>query len=1012
MTGLFDPTGPAVFSIPAGANFLGELAAQLARETDLANNPEALADALIYVPNRRSERTLAFALHQAAGGTACLLPNIRALGDLESSDPPPSAEAALADLPPVISPASRIGALTRLVMQYFKSTGADLPAVSCLSAARELARLLDQAALSGDVDWGELKNLVPEVELSTHWEQSVEFLKIITDQWPARLEEATAMDPYARRFAAAEAMTNHWRSNPPSAPVIIAGSTGATPASRLLMRAAMDMPQGLVVLPGLDTALKSETLAQIAETPSHPQFTLARTLVHLELTPQTVRVWPLASETESQIKRRRLIHEALAPAQSTADWTRTLAELAGARDASAYVDEALDGLDLVEAADDSEEAWIAALILRETLESPDQTAALVTPDAGLARRVSAMLKRWEISVAPSAGLPLSQTEAGSLALLVSNWLLDPSHPVALMAVLQHPACRFEAETVLALDKYYLRGPRTWINWSELIAAIAASESQSGAYRLRPEPGVFETVWSVVDELAEIVSPTEDQASALQSGDAWFQLIAEVMTAISRAPRPWTGEDGAALSRLLRDLVDLSAPLGDQPPAVWTELLEAEAQSLSVSSGEAHPRLAIWGPLEARLQTADRLILAGLNEGIWPEQPPADAFLPRVFRSRIGLSDPDERIGLSAHDFAQLAAAPRVTLLASKRRDDKPALASRWLWRLKTLVRGALKEDASVALSPSTASDPLKWLADIEKAPDLPRSFTAEPRPTPPREARPDRLSVTRIEQLVRDPYVIYCESVLRLRPLDALNLAPDARVRGTAIHKALERFELERTDQSPDALLSILEAELRNGGEVESDIVALREQRRSVCADYLVWRAEQIHQIDGNPYTEIRGELDLSIAGQSFTLSGTADRIEKRFDGSVAILDFKTGRPPSEKQVRVGLSPQMPLQGLIAREGGYEALGKVTVEALTYIRFGTQFDVAELGAAAPRAKLDLLPIGDMISEAERGLTQLLTTFANSDHPYLSAPRPERVAYESAFNRLARRDEWAGLTIYD
>jgi ATP-dependent helicase/nuclease subunit B len=1012
MTKLFDPAGPSVFSIPAGADFLGELAKQLAQETDLANNPEALADALIYVPNRRSERTLAFALHQAAGGKACLLPNIRALGDLETSDPPPSAEAALANLPPVISPAARIGALTRLVMQYFDSTGSPLPAVSCLSAARELARLLDQAALSGDVDWTELSQLVPDADLSVHWQQSVEFLKIITDLWPARLDEATAMDPYARRFAAAEAMTRHWQDNPPQAPVIIAGSTGATPASRLLMRAAMAMPKGLVVLPGLDLALQPSTLNQIAETPSHPQYTLARTLVDLELTPQMVQAWPLADERNPQTRRRRLVHEALAPAQSTADWTARLRELATDRNPSEYVRDALEGLNLIEASDDSEEAWVAALLLRETLEYPDRTAALVTPDAGLARRVSAMLKRWNIDVAPSAGLPLSQTKAGSLALLVSTWLLDPSHPVNLMAVLQHPASRFAPDGRLALDKFFLRGPRTWSNWEELIAVVDLAQNERQSYRPLPEHDLFETVQALLKDLSEILMTREDLTQDIVSGDRWFQAVAETMTEVAKAPQPWTGEDGAALSRLLRDLVELTAPLGEQTPTILTELLEAEAQSLSVSSGEAHPRFAIWGPLEARLQTADRLILAGLNEGVWPEQPPADAFLPRVFRAKIGLADPDERIGLSAHDFAQLASAPHVTLLSSKRRDDKPALASRWLWRLKTLVRGALKEQADAAFSPPPGQDPIVWLRDMETAPALPSTFTAEPRPMPPTSARPKRLSVTRIEQLVRDPYAIYCESVLNLRPLDALNLPPDARVRGTAIHKALERFEIEATAPTAEALLSLLEMELRRGGEAESDLIALRDQRRRVCADYIGWRAEQSHELQGTPYTEMRGELAVQLGEQLFVLSGTADRIERRADGAVAILDFKTGRPPSEKQVRLGLSPQMPLQGLIAREGGYDLLGKSAVTALTYIRFGTQFDVTELGAPAPRAKLDAMPVAELISDAEIGLRQLLVTFENPQHPYLSAPRPERVTYESAYTRLARRAEWAGLTTYD
>lgn len=1012
MTDLFDPSGSKVFSIPAGANFLGDLASVLARETDLANNPEALADALIYVPNRRSERALAFEIHQAAGGKACLLPMIRALGDLETSDPPPSAEAALADLPPAISPAGRIGSLTRLVMAFYAANGTDLPAVSCLSAARELARLLDQAALSGDVAWGKLENLVPQAELAIHWQQSLAFLKIITDQWPAKLEDAKQMDPYARRFAAAAAMVEAWQQKPPETPVIIAGSTGATPASRLLMQAAMTLPKGMIVFPGLDLELYEQTLQYVGDTPSHPQHALAGALAHLNLSPQDVTPWPKSAVTTPLSARRRLIHEALAPAQSTADWTTKLRQISEDGDAAGYVTKALDGLTLIEAADDSEEAWLAAIMMRETLETPDQTAALITPDAGLARRVSAMLTRWNIQVAPSAGLPLAQTDAGSLALLVSDWMLDPAHPVALMALLQHPSCRFDPEGVHALDKHFLRGPRVWTDWSSLVGAVERIGPEAAHPRQSHSPKDFDQAMQILRDLTEAQTAMPALTDASVLGETWFQAVAELASAIGAPPRPWAGEDGAALSRLLRDMVELSAPLGPQPPSVWTELLEAEAIAQSVPAGEPHPRLAIWGPLEARLQTADRIILAGLNEGVWPEQPPADAFLPRVFRRQIGLSDPDERIGLSAHDFAQLAAAPNVTLLSSRRRDNKPAIASRWVWRLKTLARGALGHDGAAVFAPAPDQDPVRWLKQIEEAPLLAEGFSAQPRPTPPFEARPQRLSVTRIEQLVRDPYAIYCESILKLRPLDPLNLPPDVRVRGTAIHKALERFEEEQISEEPDALLSLLEEELRSGGEAEPDLIALRDQRRKVCADYLEWRAAQAHTLELAPITEERGTLDLTIAGAPFTLSGTADRIEVRIGRKSAILDFKTGKPPSEKQVRAGLSPQMPLQGLIAREGGYAKLGKADVEALTYIRFGTQFEVSEIGAGSSRAKLEDKPIEEVIADAETGLIQLLTAFADPAHPYLSAPRPERVSYESAFTRLARRDEWAGLTTYD
>lgn len=1008
MTELFTPDGPRVYSIPAGANFLAELTQTLARETRLKDDPEALADALIYVPNRRSERALGFALHQAAGGQACLLPNIRALGDLETDEPPPSAEAALADLPPAMSPAQRIGGLTQLVMRYFEATGRPLPAVSCLSAARELARLLDQAALSGHVDWQALDQLVPDAQLAKHWLQSLEFLKIITADWPAQLDHQEKMDPYARRYAAAQAVAEHWQRTPPQGPVIIAGSTGATPASRLLMHAVKALPNGCIVLPGLDREMEADTLEHVSRSPSHPQFALARTLRDLGLAPDQVALWPGLSNAAPGRARRRLIHQALAPAQSTADWTRKIAQLADTDTPAGFVSEALSGLTLIEAADDNQEALIAALLMRETLETDGLTAALVTPDAGLARHVSAMLTRWQIDVPPSAGLPLSQTDTGSLALLVAAWIRDPSHPVALMSVLNHPDCKFQNDTVNSLDKFFLRGPRTWSNWSGLIERV-----QTLPDTRRPlDDAAHQAVINLIETVTDILDPAAIDPNEACLGETWYRCVATLAEAVAEPPHPWTGDPGTALANLFRDLTDLTAPMGAQPPEVWNELLQSEMLATATPTGTAHPRLAIWGPLEARLQTADRLILAGLNEDIWPAQPAADAFLPRVFRTKIGLSDPDERVGLSAHDFAQLAAAPDVTLLSSQRRDDKPAIASRWLWRLKTLARGALGDAAASALAPAADRDPCTWLEQLERAPRLADGFSAEPRPKPPIEARPDRLSVTRVEQLVRDPYAIYCESVLGLRPLDPLDLPADVRVRGTAIHKALERFEDESPDGDAEALLLLLEEELRRGGEVEIDLIALRDRRRDVCKSYLVWRQDTAHALSDAPLTEQRGTLELKIQGRAFTLSGTADRIEQRHDGAIAILDFKTGKPPTEKQVRAGLSPQMPLQGLIAREGGYSEIGKARVEALTYLRFGTQFQVQELGAAAPRSKLAEKPIAELICDAEAGLVSLLTAFANPDQPYLSAPRPERVHYESDYTRLARRDEWTGSDTFD
>ena len=69
-------------------------------------------------------------------------------------------------------------------------------------------------------------------------------------------------------------------------------------------------------------------------------------------------------------------------------------------------------------------------------------------------------------------------------------------------------------------------------------------------------------------------------------------------------------------------------------------------------------------------------------------------------------------------------------------------------------------------------------------------------------------------------------------------------------------------------------------------------------------------------YSEVEGRYVFPLAdGSSFTLSGTADRIEARTDVTLALVDYKTGRIPSLKQVRAGFSPQLTLEAAMAEHG-------------------------------------------------------------------------------------------------
>ncbi|MCA8902640.1 MAG: double-strand break repair protein AddB, partial [Hyphomonas sp.] len=995
---LFSPSPSRVWTIPPGADFLRALARQLAAGSDLAAQPDALADAIIYVPNRRSARVLARALYDAAGGKAILPPDIRALGDV-NTDEPPSADASRSGLPPAMTPAAQLGTLTRLVQAYYERVHATAPpASSALAAAQELSRLMEQAAHSGKVKWEELSALVKEADLAAHWERSVRFLGIIVEEWPKLLEAQGQGDPFLRDLEAAAIVAAGWAADPPAAPVIIAGSTGATPAGRLLMKAAMALPKGLVVLPGLDTHADETVRSGIAGSVSHPQHILFRTLADLGVAPEDVRTWPGVDMSEPARARRLLIHEALAPAESTADWTATLRTLAHSleSDVPGFAMSGLAGLSVIETPDEAVEADVAALLMRQVLETPDATAALVTQDATLARRVSGVLKRWGVDVPPSAGSPLGQTPAGSLIGLCARWVLDPAEPVVLSAVLKHPFVSGYPEES-RLDRHFLRGARSWTTLDSLHKSILTRREIDpyGDFTKQDQADTSALVERLINAFRDAGADLSEATP--MPGRQIAERIAALAAHVSETPFPWAGEEGRAATQLMEYVADLADHLQPMTPHAMAELIEAEAARRTVSAGvEEHPRLAIWGPLEARLQSATHIILAGLNEDVWPQRPPADAFLPRHFRTRIGLGDPEERVGLSAHDFAQLACAPRVTLLHAARRNDAPAVASRWVWRLKTLAQGALKEKAGEALKPE-GGDPLAWAHQLRERTSgaVPDGF-AIPRPTRRHPAHwPDRLSVTRVDTLQRDPYAIWAEQVLGIGTLDPMNADLGPAPRGTAIHRAIERFEKEEGPRTPQRLHDLLTECLLRAGE-PGPVLAARSAVLMRMADWYVndWRAGR--ETDGEPELEAKAKLDFDFGGEPFRLSGTADRVERHSDGTLSIIDFKTGNPPTDKEIAVGLSQQMPLQAILAAMGAYENVPAAPVSSLEYVAMKAKPDARVIGEgralkATPKELADI---------AHEGLARLVLAYREADAVFLSAPRVQFVKYDNGYNRLA------------
>jgi ATP-dependent helicase/nuclease subunit B len=759
-----------------------------------------------------------------------------------------------------------------------------------------------------------------------------------------------------------------------------------------------------VVLPGLEQDLADSAWDAVGE--QHPQGAMKRLLQQNGVPRGEVHAWSPPAPGDARGRwRRRIINEALRPAEATADWLDQIKALRDEGEAAA-VDpfaEGLAGLSVVTARTEDEAASAVALLLRETLEHEGRTAALITPDAVLARRVSARLARWGVLADSSAGAPLAGFAVGVLAALVAGLSADPCDPVGLLAVLKHPLVRLGwAPDMLeparrTLERHGLRGPRPK-DPARIRSRLAAAASRTGA-SLEDAHLVFRAL-----EAALALAAAPFAAGVAAPAEA-ARGLAEALQALAEGPVRgdfgglWAGAGGEAAVELFTALIEESDGLPQVAPEQFSEMFQHLLVGQTVRTGAGnHPRLRILGAIEARLIRADRLVLAGLEEGVWPAPAPVDPFLSRPMRQSAGLPPPERRIGLSAHDFAQAACAPEVILLNTERRGDAPAVASRWLWRLRTLARGA-------GIEPPGRPELLDWAraldAPIAPAPPALRT-AARPRPTPPVAARPRELPVTGVERWIRDPYAIYARYILGLRPLERPDEPVEARARGTAIHAAFERFAHEHpgvlTEAHQGVFSRILLEELASAGIPEGRLT----RERALAANVAPWvlALETRRRPGARLLIEQQGGYEFITSGGLFRVTAKADRIELRTKVG-DILDFKTGAAPSKRQVESGLSPQLTLTAAILSHGGFAEAGRIDPRELVYVRVS--------GGRVPGREEVRAGDGESLDLALRTLDSLrrrVERFDDEATPYISWAAPQFIdQYEGDYDHLARLWEW-------
>lgn len=992
--------GPLIYSIAAHRGFADALVAGLVpryREPGFG-----LARLTLLVPSSRAARTLSEAFIRHAGDSGeggLLMPRMVAVGDLDLDEKLGAALDPLgaADIPPACDPVARWLALDRLIAEERAAEGMEpLPGRARLNLAREMAHTIDRLLVEDKTFEDLLGGAVLDQlgGLAEHWKRSIRLFARVNVRWQSELAAREQVDAATRRNLLFERTAQRWKDVAPVYPIVAAGVTSAAPALARLLRVIAELPLGAVVLPDLDRAMNDAAWDELgragaSEEPggavfggedavTHPQYHLKLLLNRMGVNRAEVQPWHRRGASAAEPARSRAISALFLPPQASRSW----ADLDPA-------DRRLAGVRLLTSATIEDEAQAVALLVREALEQPEQRIAVVTADRGLARRVAQHLERWSIAADDSAGRPLALTAAGRLFGLLAEIAAHGPEPASLIAAFGHPlvygwdneARRMWLKSVRAFDRE-LRGPAPAPGMVSLRKAATTAEVADW--------------WA---EAEALVAPLADWPGQIPLGEALTRL-AETAETFARTA-VWEREDGRMLGQMIEELRGHALAAGTViETADLASALRDCMDEVAVRPGYGgHPRVAIYGLLEARMARADLVICAGLNEGSWPQPPGADALLAPPILRALGVPGAEFRIGLAAHDLAGAMGAPQVVLSRSLRDAEGPTLPSRFLLRVEALLGDDLAKEHR-----ETAIPALLPHLDRQRPP-------APPYPRPAPDPSPGRryvaIRVTALDRLLGDPYQFYAQAILDLRRLDPLAADPfsDPALRGTLVHDILDKWSKARVAEPSLALVPFAKAHF--AAERVHPLFRALWQPRLIAA---LERFEQWIAGDAAEKGEvlIASEISGEMRVDGVRVLGRADRIDRLSDGSLRIIDYKTGRVPSKAEVKAGFALQLGLLGLIAEAGGFAKDGVAAAPAtgFEYWSFGKKDD--GFGNRQSPMKLSTretgLPPEEFLPHHRVKLAEAIARYIKGSEPFTARENPDYKGYTD-YDQLMRLEEW-------
>lgn len=958
-----------LFALPCGADFAGAFADGLiARMRD--RPPQDMARVTVYANSGQSLMALREALIWRG---PLILPRLHLIADLGGGS--------------ATAPLARRLELGRLIDAALRADPDLAQGQSVPELATSLAALMAEMQLEG-LDAGALERIDAR-DHAQHWARALAFLRIAAGYYLIDPPQ----DRESRQREAAEALARDWAAGQrmPDGPVIVAGSTGSHGATRDFIRAVARLPQGAVVLPGFDPDLPQAVWDGLdARAEDHPQARFAPLLAEFG----APRDW--LPDAAPDPARNRLISLALRPAPVTDQWIEEGPRLGPLIPATA-------GLTLIEAEQPGQEADAVALIIRAAVERA-QPVTLIAADRMLTRRVQSALDRWGIIPDDSAGQPLPLTAPGLFLRHIADLYGQALTLDMLLVLLKHPV------TATGLGRDYRREHNRHSRDLELrLRAHGPVFPDGAALRDWADKGDEKSKpWALwlADMLDRIVPLAEDRgprplAARLADLRALAQALAAGPDGDADASELW-GKASGGLARGVLDHLAAHAHQGhDLRPGEFRDLLYGELQGQAVRQDvAAHPLVRFRGPREARTEAvgeaAGLVVLAGLNEGGWPQALPPDPWLSRPMRLAAGLTLPERRVGLAAHDFQQAVGAPQVVLSRARRDAEAETIPSRWLNRLVNLLGGLPDQEGPRALAEMRARGQY-WLdlAALQAQPRMRLAPVARPSPIPPAPAL-RQMSVTEVRNLIRDPYAVYARRVLGLRALDPLRPEPDAAERGNTLHRIMDIFlsglpELPETAEAMKARLLDITAQVLDEDVPWPSARLFWRARIAGVADRLI--ADEVARLAQGRPAVIEDRAELSVPGADFRLTAKPDRLDLLGDGRVQVYDYKSGAPPTDKQI-ARFDKQLPLEAAMVEAGAFRALGRAEVAGISYI---------QLGGEGKTQSRDFPP--GFAQDTWAGFVDLIGRYLRGERGFTARLAMERTDHASDYDHLSRHGEW-------